>query len=496
VSEGVRTVAIVGDGLEGWTAAAVLARRLPPSRYQVRVIGCAVDPVVPALATLPSARGFHQTLGIDEPALLRASQGAWSLGVALTGWAEPGATRFLPFGAVGAPLGSVAFHQLLARLRHAGREVRAVDYSLPVIAAQAGRFAPPSSDGRSILSHYGAGLHLGVAGYRAAMRHVAEQRGARLIPAPFRDAPRAGDGSIAALTCVDGTRVEPLLALDCSGAQAVLARGTLGGEFDGWSDLLPCDRLTTDINADSVPPPPYSHCATWEAGWLTTVPLAGATARIGGWSSAFTEEEDVARRFGAGSVTVPFASGRLRAPWRFNCVAIGAAAGQVEPLHPVATHLVQSALARLVSLFPDAVAAPVEAAEYNRMTGNELDRARDFAAALYATGDRGDAPFWRAARPRDLPEPLARKLALFGHRGRLPMYDDEPFEEEDWVALFDAQGVRSRRYDAMADAIPLERVDAHLARLRETIIATVRTMPPHEEQLRRVYDAAPRGAVA
>ena len=496
MSEDVRTIAVLGDGIEGWTAAAVLARRLPPSRYRVRVIACDSEPAPPTLATLPSVRAFHRTIGIDEPALLRTAHGTWSLGVALTGWVEPGVTRFLPFGAIGAPLGPVSFHQLLARSRAAGREVRTANYSLAAIAAQAERFALPGEDGGSITGQYGAGLHLHAGGYRQVLRDAAERLGARAVPSPFRAAERGEDGRIAALLCEDGTRVEPLVALDCSGAQALLARVALGGDFDSWRHLLPCDRLTASIDADRDPPPPFSHCAAWHAGWRTTVPLAGATGSMGCWSSAFADGEDIARTFGGNAITMPFESGRLREPWRFNCVAIGAAAGQAEPIHPVGTHLVQSALARLVSLFPADAIAPIEAAEYNRITGNELDRARDFAAVLFATGGRGDTPFWRSARPRDLPEPLARKLALFGSRGRLPMYDDEPFEEEDWIALLDAQGMYARRYDAMADAIPIERIDAHLARLREAIIAVVRAMPPHAEHLRRLHAPAPRGAAA
>ncbi len=78
-------------------------------------------------------------------------------------------------------------------------------------------------------------------------------------------------------------------------------------------------------------------------------------------------------------------------------MAIGAAACVLEPLHPVALHLVQSALARLITLFPDASDAPVEAAEYNRMTINETESARDFLIAQYATNGRAE-PFWNAVR--------------------------------------------------------------------------------------------------
>src|SRR4051812_49061746 len=117
---GIETVAVLGGSVAGWMAAATLARRLPRHRYRVMVIetehdGDGLGDFGTTLTAPPSARLFHESLGIDEALLLRATRGSFALGVAFSGMATPDSSCFLPFGAIGAPLGPVGFHQLLTR---------------------------------------------------------------------------------------------------------------------------------------------------------------------------------------------------------------------------------------------------------------------------------------------------------------------------------------------------------------------------------------------
>ncbi len=87
------------------------------------------------------------------------------------------------------------------------------------------------------------------------------------------------------------------------------------------------------------------------------------------------------------------------------------------------------------------------------------------------------------------PDSLAYKLVSFASAGRMPMYDDDMFEDADWIALLDAQGLHPRRHDALAGSVPVDRIDQHLAWLREAIIAGVKTMPPHGDYLRHAHAA-------
>jgi len=465
----IRRIGIVGGGVAGWMAALALTRALPGVRIDlVETAGpdWSLGPFGPAEASLPDFPWWLADHGVDEGELLRAASqesrgGSFALGTAFSGWAGQEADWFLPFGTIGAPLGTTAFHQLAARLRDGGQQLRIADFSLAAIAAASGRFARPSDDPRSVLSSYGYGLHLDRAGLTATLRAASGLQPVGSF--------RAFTGDM--VTLQDGTSIAADLWLDCSGPAALLA-GEDG--WESWAEWLPCDRVVASWNPAEGVPPPYGHAGAFEAGWQRTLPLVGGQGGALFYASAHLPEQPGA---------IPLAQGRRSQAWTGKVVALGAAATLLEPLHGWNLALLQNALARLIDLLPAAPNGP-EPAEYNRLTASEADRVRDFAILHYKTNGRTGEPLWDAARAMPVPEPLRHKLDLYASRGRVPLYDEELFEADDWIAVLDGQGIRPRRHDTLADAIPEPALAQHAGRIREVILDAVRSMPHHGATLR------------
>ncbi|PTW49154.1 tryptophan halogenase [Sphingomonas faeni] len=454
-----QTVAILGANLCGWMAAAALARRLPRDRYSVVVIddgttGDGLGDFAPVIAVPPALGGFHADLGIEPTALVRATGGSHALGVAFGGWRKDGAAAFLSYGETGAPLQGIAFHQLAGRLRKDGIHVRLADYAVSAVAAQVGRFALEAP-----IAH---ALHLLVDPYTAVLRAAAMNFGASCTNAPFADAQIDASGIVETLKLADGTDIAPLLVLDCSGSSARIASRTAPA-FEDWSAWLPCDRTYTQTLPATGAPPPYTQVDAQGSGWTATWPLGGADVRL---------------TCAASGEGTPFRAGRRVEAWRGNCIAMGAAAGLIEPLHPTALTVLLRSLAQLIQLWPAERRAPVEAKAFNRFTANAMTGARDFVIAQKAAA-RGSNAIGDVRSEPVLPDAIEAKRTLFAARGRLPMFDDEPFEEEDWAAMFDAMGLVPRRYDARADALPLATIQQHFADHRARIIAQVRALPPY-----------------
>lgn len=457
-----RTIAIIGATLCGWLSAAALARRLPRADYRIVVIddgstGDGLGDFTPIIALPPVLAAFHADLGLDEQMIAAETRGGHALGLALAGWRRDGAAAFLSYGETGAALDGIAFHQLAGRLRSAGQAVRLADYSVAALAAQAGRFGP--------LPH---ALHVDAGLYAGLLRPVASRLG---VARAGLGSIRTDDvGSIDALILSDGEVIEPLLVLDCTGAASRLA----SAPFEDWADLLPCNRTVAEV-VPATHSPPYAQVEALDDGWIATLPIEGAEARL------------ACRAGGTGR---PFRQGRRTAAWTGNCIALGAAACVLEPLHPTAMTLLLRSLARLIQLWPADRLAVTEAAAFNRAAAGEQLRARDFVIGQYAAAGRL-GKFWDARRAAALPEPLAAKLDLFRARGRLPMFDDEIFEEEDWAAVFDAMGLVPRRHDALADRLPIATIERHFAGHRARIIEAVRSMPlyarfratPHQREV-------------
>ena len=86
-----------------------------------------------------------------------------------------------------------------------------------------------------------------------------------------------------------------------------------------------------------------------------------------------------------------FTAGRRKKMLEKNCVAVGLAAGFMEPLESTSIQLIQSGLGAADRLFPDAAVSIRSAIdEYNRVTANEMSEIRDFLILHYCLARRTD----------------------------------------------------------------------------------------------------------
>ena len=488
-------IVIVGEGVAGAMTAAVLSRTLPGMRYSITSVRSADDEPTIGLveASLSSIRSFHADLDLADDRQVEAGLASFTLGSAYSGWPKHAAGYFMPFGDIGAALNGVAFHQLAQRLIATGRPVRLGDYSVATHLAQAGRFAVPSNDDRSVLSTYSYGLHLDSAAYADAL--LAQAAGMTRASSPFTAAELAPDGSIAAILLEDGQRLPADFVIDASGAGRGPMAQLPGAQFESWESWLPCDRSVEVPRLTDAPPAPHSLFGAHHCGWRRTVPAIGRRGEYVVYSSQCMSDEQAMAMLGGGGLTQPkftkLQAGRLKQPWLRNCIAIGPAAALLEPLASTSLHLIQSALGRLTKLFPVDREVSVEAREYNRLTTQELDRTRDFAILRYKLNGRTGEAFWDELRDMAVPGELDHKIDQYSKRGRVPLLDGDIFEESEWALVFSEHGVQPERYDVLADTIPLDQLAAQLDRMRQVMQRAAAGVPLYGEYLARIARLAP-----
>jgi tryptophan 7-halogenase len=477
----IECIVIAGGGVAAWMAAAALARKTRCAIVLVQTEGIDDSLGLPLKveATLPSASLFHEAIGIDEDLLLSRARGSFTLGRALSNWTAAQTPSFHPYGEIGASLGPVAFHQLVARTRAAGESVNLANYSVAALCAQSGRFARPPSNCRSVLSTMEYGLHLECEGYRAALMADAIGNGVVVIDGSIATVKLSADALIASVRLNSGEEINGDLFLDCSGQTRTLIKRMPGNAFDDWSVWLPCDRAVAGLVRDDASPLPYTHVVAHQSGWQSFTAARGAAGEAFVYQSSFggTQADDT---------TYSFTSGRMATPWTGNCIAIGGAAAIIDPLASTQMHMAGTAILRLLKLFPHDRACRTEAAEYNRQTLEQQENARDFAITHYALNGRNSEPFWDMCRPSEVPERLAHKIALYSAVGRLALHDEESFEAYDWLALFDGMSVYPKRYDAMADALELSRINDFMQQVRGAMLKAVASVPPHADYLEKL----------
>lgn len=484
----IREVLVVGGGLVGWSAAAALRRKLP--WLTVTIVPQPTPPA--ALAdtmpcALPSIFGFHADLGLSDQDTVLRTGSSYRLGSRFSGWAEGRQDYFHTYGPHGQPLDAISFHLHWARLAPGGAVSPFDHYSPAASLARAGRFFPPAAKRHPLFAGFEQGMQLDVTHYCTMMRAFALHCGVRERPGSLASVDLRADGFIDRVTLRDGSCCSADLFVDCTGPQAMM-RGAIDDEHDDWSSQLMCDRVLLAEGPPPAAPLPYDRVTATPAGWHWSA--ATATRGVHGicYASAFCDEASAADQLRAASGVeasgppVAIAAGTRRAPWRGNCVAVGEAATAIEPLEWSNLHLAHSAIDRIIAMMPDANCAAVELAEFNRQSYAEAIRVRDFVLLHYAASSRGD-PFWRAAAAAALPPSLAHTLTLFKERGRLPVYAEETFARDSWLAVLFGQGVVPRRADPLAERLPSTEVARMIADLHGAIEATVPHFPIYADYL-------------
>lgn len=492
--QAVRSIVVVGGQLTGWTAAAAISHALQEQRIGITVLELPGMPAGSlAEATLPFAALFHRNLGINERDIMAYTQATFRLGTEFHGWWGEAAPGFMPLGQRGAGIGFLPFQHYLVRKHRDGDTTLPDAYSLCTQAARRGKFTHPVADATSVLSTLAYGLHVDTGRYTSYMRLVAEQNGARSLSAAFGEVRRrSGDGFIESVVLADGQVLEADLFIDASGGQACLIEGALGARFEDWSHWLPLRHVVSAQLPGDGAPPPCSSIRALPGGWIRQMPLQDLTVHEVVHADTGMESRKTLEYLGeAGVNPVPgtLRIGCLDRAWSANCIALGQAAGGLDSLTAGNLHLVQTALARLLELFPDRRCDPVLAGEYNLRTTRELESIRDFTLAHYL-GTASIAPASTVDVP--LPETLRNRISLFDSQGQLPQYLGDTIDQGAWVSLFLLQGNWPRSYNRCLDAIDLPRLDERFNNYRQSLEQCIGQMPAHGDVLRQYCPAVAR----
>ena len=486
----IRDIAIVGGGTAGWMAAAILARRLKAGSGAVRVIESPdIGIIGVGEATIPPIRLFNKALGIDEDEFLRKTQGTLKLGIEFQDWMKPGHAYFHPFGVYGTNPEQVSIHQDWLMLRKLGDVAGFEDFSLNTVAAGLGRI-PDGGEDDPLSPVFAYAFHFDASLYAEYLRGYALQRGVTRIERKIVDVElRAEDGFIRALRLDDGQRIEADLFIDCSGFRGLLIEQALKTGYEDWTHWLPCDRAVAVPCQSSGALTPFTRSTAREAGWQWRIPLQHRIGNGYVYCSRFISDDEarltlLANLDGAALAeprVLRFATGRRKKFWNKNCIALGLAGGFLEPLESTSIHLIQSGITQLAAIFPDRTFDPHDADEYNRLQIDEIEKVRDFIVLHYKATMREDSELWKYCANMDVPASLTYRMDLFRNSGRVAFESQELFVEPNWLSVFIGQGIWPRRYDPLADILPLDTVKAQMSRLRNLIHQTAEAMPAHAQ---------------
>ena len=495
-----KSVTIVGGGTAGWMTAALLSRLF--TGITIRLIESEeIGTIGVGEATIPAIRNYNQLAGIDEAEMIRATQATFKLGIEFVNWKNGADDYIHGFGNIGSDLLWLHTHQFW--LKYAGHPgVKPFDhYAINTLAARLNRFAQPDkSNPNSPLADIDYAYHFDASLFAAYLRKRSEAQGVERIQGRIVDTVLNPEtGFVDHVTLADGRAVDGDLFVDCSGMRGLLIGQALGVGYDDWGHWLLNDRALA-VPCESVSPlTPFTRSTARDFGWQWRIPLQH---RIGNgyiYSSAHLGDDEAAAILLANLDGKPladprpvrFTPGKRHRPWEKNVVAIGLSSGFLEPLESTSIHMIQTAIFRMIALFPGSGFDPADIAEYNRQTDFEFADVRDFIVAHYKVTDREDTPYWAYLKHMDVPDSLAERIDLFRSSARFfTRGKAELFREESWVQVLIGQGLVARP-DPMVDMIPDDQALGHLRDIEEVIAHTAEGMLDHGEFIRRIGRPTP-----
>ena len=497
----IKNIVIAGGGSAGWMTAAALSKIIGTSQYSIQLIESeAIGTVSVGEATIPNIRQFNAMIGIDENDFLKHTQATFKLGIEFVNWRKQDHAYMHPFGPYGVNMMGVPFHHYWLKQLQSGGADDLLSYCLEGSAAKLNKFTRPMNVKNSPLASINYAFHFDAILYAKYLRVFSERQGVRRIEGKIKKVElESENGFIKQLILEDGSIVEGDLFIDCTGFRALLIEQALKTGFEDWSHWLPCNTAVAQASIKDGEMKPYTVSTAQKCGWQWQIPLQSRVGNGHVFSREHLSEDEAIATLHKNMPgekqgeprLLKWTNGKRKKSWNKNCVAIGLSAGFLEPLESTGLHLIQSAISRLLSLFPDKSFRQADIDTFNKFTDFDIDRVRDFIILHYKVTEREDSPFWKSCRDMEIPEALQHKINLFQSQGRIFREGNELFNELSWLSVLQGQGVVAESYHPLVDNMPEKEQQIQLARMKQVIAESVQQIPGHKDYIKRNCPAVP-----
>lgn len=457
---------IVGGGTAGWLTACVVAAEHQahagvPATLHIRVIE---SPDIPTIGvgegSWPSMRQTLQKIGISETEFFRRCDVSPKQGSLFRQWLRADATQCylhpftVPLGYPDAALPLQVLQQATA-LGHSFAEAVTPQAALSLAGHAPKTIGTPDYQ---FMQNYG--YHLNAGKFAELLKdHATRVLGVQHIADTVTQVVCDAKGQIGALQCAEHGELRADFYIDCSGTQSLLLGQTLQEPFISCKSVLANDRALAlqlpysqngePFAADAV----YSNtvATAQHAGWIWDISLPNrcgvghvyaseflsddaayqnllsyAQTRLSAANPRFASQAPAQQQAYLDSLMVKrltITPGHYQRCMVGNCMAIGMAAGFIEPLEASALALVEWSAKTIAKALPLHVQAREAVAQrINQQFRKHWASIIDFLKLHYVLTER-DEPYWQQQKTQR-PASLEQLLQLWQYQ--LPDVTDFP----------------------------------------------------------------------
>ena len=439
---------VVGGGTAGWLAASLIASKARSiglaERLRITLVESADIPTVGVgEGTWPSMRSTLEQIGISEVEFLSACGASFKQGSEFRGWMVDGNHSYMhPF----TPPVRYGQLDLYSMWKSSGSAKNYAEFTSLQARVCSQSLAPKQRSTPEYAGVLNYGYHLDAVAFAGLLSdHAIKTLGVRHVTGTISSVKSGQDGSICAVVAADGCEILGDLFIDCSGRNSVLMKQHFGIRDCDFSKYLFNDSAIAahipvgpecDIRSTTV-------ATAWSNGWIWDIGLQRRRGVGIVYSKAHASEDEAHQRLAdyvlstSGSRiedlsprAIGFESGYLEKLWHKNCVAVGMAAGFIEPLEASAIAMIELASNWICSELPLKVENfPILEKRFNERFTYRWEKILTFLKLHYVISDRRDSAYWRdATSVETLSSELKELLMLW--KGRPPCYQDFIHNEE------------------------------------------------------------------
>lgn len=437
MSKSINKVVILGGGTAGWITAGILAAEHieldNPNTLQITLIeSTEIAPIGVGEGTWPSMRETLKTIGISESEFLTECDASFKQGSKFINWfeaADSNNSYYHPF-----TLPDDYFQVNLANhwLLH-GQQIpfaKAVTFQSHLCD---NNLAPKqiTTPEYSFVGNYGYHLDAGKFG-PFLRKHCTNQLGVQHIDDIIEAVNVNDDGDIKSVTTKNNGDISGDLFIDCTGLHGLLLDKTYNVPFKSCKDVL-CNDSAIAAQVPYATPDDNIQSATLSTamsnGWIWDIGLQSRRGTGYVFSSAHSTNDKAEATLKnyiaqttdqqtAESVTYRHLSinpGHREVLWHKNAVAIGMAAGFIEPLEASAIAMIELSAKFISSQLPkDRQSMDIIASRFNAKFLERWEQIVDFLKLHYVLSNRQDSQYWQdCTSVENIPERLKTKLALW-----------------------------------------------------------------------------------
>lgn len=414
----IASLAIVGSGVHALLAAFTLRRALPaatPVKLVLLPDGAPEDPA--GESTTPLVLKFLcQTLGVSGADLHGIARPVWNLGAKYLWGGRPPFFRAYDLNYSTRAAGLSVDTGFLA----AEEGLDAATLATALMAA--GKLFPKDGPNAAKPIEHLTGMNFRPEPLAELLRRACKTVGVETIEGAWGEVKRSAAG-VTALVLADGREIAADLWIDATGSAARLA----GGDFISYAAAGFCTRAVSVVRRrGSEPIRPFTTFEALPAGYRWRVEHDDAVGMGLAWHPDFGDEETaralLLEKAGepiAGPHFTEWRPGRRAEAWHGNVVALGDAAGFLDPLAGARLGTLVLQLHWLLQTLQETGGqmGPESRRVYNRVVASAWDEMRDFVALHYRFSGVEDSPFWRHTAAHAELRGMKGLVDLFGVAG-------------------------------------------------------------------------------